>query len=127
MLVALAAAGWAVFQYHLVFGEMFPPPDEEFSLLVPPVGFFLFALLFWGAVVVLTRGQTAASAMTWGLLSPLAAAAFFGFFLAHWGLVAVFHRWYFAFPIGMVSGALVHLSATIGADRPAPAADSSPM
>jgi hypothetical protein len=46
MLVALTAAGWAVLQYHLVFGEMFPPPDEEFSLLVPPIGFFLFALLF---------------------------------------------------------------------------------
>jgi hypothetical protein len=65
--------------------------------------------------------------MTWGVLSPLAAAAFFGFFLAHWGFVAVFHRWYFAFPVGMVSGVLVHLSGTLGARRPASSAADAPQ
>jgi hypothetical protein len=109
-IIAITAVAMAVLDFYFVFrdyitvGGHVPSQSPD----VPPE-FVLFVLVYW-AFVSFVGYRSLVATIAWGLLSPfIFAALYFGPFTGHWPFVAIFAAWYVAFPVGLISGAVVGL------------------
>jgi hypothetical protein len=100
----IAATVMAALGYFLLFGGLGPP------LWGPLVTMVIVSNILWlvGAALLVRSEPSIATALVFGLLSPIAGALLVS---PGWGLEVVFHTAYICFPLGLLTGYLVFRSA----------------